>query len=475
MTSLVMGLLLFHSSPLLNLISGDSSIFMTAGRGILHGKLLYVDLFDNKGPVIFLIEAVTQWIHDGLLSVWVLELLCMFLSLFTLYQTVRMVTGRALSFFVMLCYISYTIWLIEGGNITEVYSNPFSILALYFMTRVFTGEAARVKPWYGFWLGVGFALLVLMRATNAVVIVGVTAVLAVFLLLQKEYKTLFLNMGTFLGGAALVILPLCIYFIAHGAFYDFLYGTFLFNVLYSGEGTWHTLLQKPKFMLWLAAMVAAGVAGGVCCLAGKGKTLRERVFGGGMVGIALITGYAVCMSKLAFPHYLLIGAPVFALGLAMVCRRLAPYLSAHRWMRAAAVVLAAVLLIRGAGYWTWYTYRYAADSKPVQDAAAAQSAALGSQIPHEDRDSVWAYNVEANWYFYNRIDPCFRNYALQDWMSVSDPAITDNILAMLEEAPPKWVVTLNQEPFGKQEVMQKILEKYELAAQNENERLYRRR
>lgn len=293
-------------------------------------------------------------------------------------------------------------------------------------------------------------------------------------MIEKSFKTLFLNMAAFIGGVAVISVPLCIYFALNGAFYDFMYGTFLFNLLYSGNGTWERIFANKKFVLWLCMCVFLGVAGGVCHLFGKGKSLRERIFGGGMVCVTVLAALAECMAKRAFQHYLLIGAPIFALGLAMVCRRFVPYLSGKRWSRAAAAVLTAVVFVCGCRQ-ALGLYSELLAYKPTHDAAKAQIVALSAEIPLEDRDSVWAYNVDASWYVYSRINPCFRNFALQDWMSVSDPEITDNILTMLDENPPKWIVALNRDVFGKPEVMRKITEKYEIASQNETERLYRRK
>lgn len=472
--SAVIGFFAFGSSPLMNITVGDSAIFAAAGQGILSGKLLYADLFDHKGPLIFMIDAAGQLIHGGLTGIWIVEVLFLFVSLLFLWRAVSLLAEKPLSFFVMFCYISYTIWLLEIGNSTELYSVPFSAAALYFSARVFTDEAAEVKPIYGFGLGAGFATLVLMRATNAVIIVGVTAMLVLMLLIQKNFKTLFLNALTFLGGAALISVPLCIYFAANEAFYDFLYGTFLFNVLYSNQATWQSLFQHHKFMLWLAATAVAGLAGGICYSVGRNRTLRERVFGIGIFCLTPVACLAECMSKHAFQHYLLIGAPLSAIGLAMVCGRLAPRLSKRRTMLA--VTAAGCVLALAFGVTCIHdSYKRLADMKPMHDMEKANSLELAESIPIEDRNSVWAYNVDANWYFYNRINPCFRYYVLQDWMSVSDPEITRDILKMLDDSPPKWIVALNRDTFGKTEVMQKITENYEIAAENDWQRLYRRK
>ncbi|MCD8012189.1 MAG: hypothetical protein LUG99_03270 [Lachnospiraceae bacterium] len=69
---LIIGSLLYllaysEASPLVRYTpDGDYSIFYVVGRGWLNGDLPYVQIFDHKGPLIFLIYMLGQMIGDSL-------------------------------------------------------------------------------------------------------------------------------------------------------------------------------------------------------------------------------------------------------------------------------------------------------------------------------------------------------------------------------------------------------------------------
>ena len=56
----VLGMFFFsaYTSPLYpNYYGADSALFTLLGKGISEGKIIYKDLFDHKGPILFFIEA----------------------------------------------------------------------------------------------------------------------------------------------------------------------------------------------------------------------------------------------------------------------------------------------------------------------------------------------------------------------------------------------------------------------------------
>ena len=83
--------LLFFStstSPLYKDYQDDSAIFITVGKMLKDGKVLYKDIFDHKGPVFFFIEYIGQpqrqsFIFSHFLSLTFRESLC-FLNIFEL-------------------------------------------------------------------------------------------------------------------------------------------------------------------------------------------------------------------------------------------------------------------------------------------------------------------------------------------------------------------------------------------------------
>ena len=69
-------LLCSTSSPLFVLNDWmDANIFFTIGKSMFNGKVLYRDVFDHKGPVLYLLYGI-GWLldHTGFTGVLVLEI-----------------------------------------------------------------------------------------------------------------------------------------------------------------------------------------------------------------------------------------------------------------------------------------------------------------------------------------------------------------------------------------------------------------
>ena len=73
----------------------DSNCFFTMGKGILHGKVPYRDLYDHKGPVLYFIHALAAMISsDSFLGVYFIEAAACFGFLFYSYKTLQLFTDN---------------------------------------------------------------------------------------------------------------------------------------------------------------------------------------------------------------------------------------------------------------------------------------------------------------------------------------------------------------------------------------------
>lgn len=62
------------TSPLYPYVHGlDSSFFMVTGRMVADGKVPYLDFFDMKGPIIFFIEGLGEWLIDGKMGIFLVQ------------------------------------------------------------------------------------------------------------------------------------------------------------------------------------------------------------------------------------------------------------------------------------------------------------------------------------------------------------------------------------------------------------------
>ncbi|MBQ4405163.1 MAG: hypothetical protein II857_12265 [Selenomonadaceae bacterium] len=232
----VMFVLIFSTStsPLYESWGDDSSIFQAVGRGWSEGLLPYVDLFENKGPLIFLIDAIGYIIYPRV-GIFLLQIPAMYLSFLLAWRSLGLfLSGKVKIAAAVFMFMHYAIYSLDG-NRTEEWSMPFLMAATYFFLRGLKEEKFSCPPLYGFIYGVGFGACVLLRMMNAATLCLCAFLSAVFLIQAGKFKTLLKNLLNFCAGAVIIILPFVIYFAAHGALYDALYGTILLNLNYSAQ------------------------------------------------------------------------------------------------------------------------------------------------------------------------------------------------------------------------------------------------
>ena len=123
---IVSGILL---NPLFSYPGRDAGIFLYIGSLILKGKVPYLDVWENKGPIVFYINALGLFLGDGSRwGVWLLEFLFLFGGAWLCYSLVTIVMGRIPALIGVIILITSAGNILQGGNYSEEYSVLFSCL-----------------------------------------------------------------------------------------------------------------------------------------------------------------------------------------------------------------------------------------------------------------------------------------------------------------------------------------------------------
>jgi len=222
------------TSQLYNFLGDDSSIFQAVGKGWAQGLLPYVDLFENKGPLIFFFDAIGYMIYPRV-GIMFLQVPMTFLSFLFAWRTLGLfLSGKVKVAAAILSLVHYALYSIDG-NRTEEWSMPFLMAATYFFLRGLKAEKFSCPPIVGFIYGLGFGACTLLRVINGLPICCYALLSAIFLIQARNFNALRRNVLNFCAGFAVIVLPFVIYFAAHGALYDMLYGTIILNVFYSAQ------------------------------------------------------------------------------------------------------------------------------------------------------------------------------------------------------------------------------------------------
>ena len=259
----------------------DANIYFSAGKGMLAGRVMYRDLYDHKGPLIYALHALCALVCPAdFTGVWVLEILFAAAFLLEGYRAVKAMAGRraALLSSPLTALCVYTSYCFQAGDSAEELALPMILLVQLHWLESLKSE----KPVsFGRLLGDGFLFgCVFWMKFTLCGTQGMALLLGCLLAAQRNgAKGFFRSLGGLLLGFLLSALPWLIYFGLNGALADWL-KTYLYDNLFlysSGEGG---LLWRAKQMLksgweWLsrsplcALPVCAGV---IASCFGRGKT-----------------------------------------------------------------------------------------------------------------------------------------------------------------------------------------------------------
>ena len=257
--ALAVGFVLLFSkttSPLFHGLSGDSSMFLLIGRGITEGLVPYKDLLENKGPLLFLIEALPQYIIDGPRGVFVLQCILIFIELCLIdrmYKNEYMCLKY--SYILKIVFLAMFTLVYRNGNMAEEYNLFINILCLSFMKAVFD-RAVTDKMIYAFsaW-GVFTGAVILIKMNDAAGTIAMCIVIFFYYGWKRHFKVQewIGHIGKFavsyIIGIILILILVCLYYVKNNAMGDMLYGYLKLNFSMVYEGGIKASMSKRVTML----------------------------------------------------------------------------------------------------------------------------------------------------------------------------------------------------------------------------------
>ena len=348
----------------------DSSIFKTIGLGMTQGKIPYVDLFDHKGGLLFMIEALGWIIAPGRWGMYILQSIFMSVTLIFLFKTAELFLERSKAFGATMGALLLYVIFMESGNQCETYILPATTATLYLALKYLTNGNKEQHPiWYSLIYGAAFAFAFWIRPNDAVSQIG-SIMFGVFLLLmvKKEFANGTLNALMFIAGCAIVTAPIIIYFASHDCLMPLLDGTLLYNIKYATEEGLPSaqMILVPSFifgmLIWLSI-----------------KNHKKEYL---WIFIPMLVLTLMLIGKRDFGHYLIIIVPA---GLVLFS-----FLLKRNWKSALYALLLGVAII------SVRHHNYIIKSfhtKSEIERFYCQTRNIFSNIPEEERSMVWSLNL----------------------------------------------------------------------------------
>ncbi len=274
---------------------------------------------------------------------------------------------------------------------------------------------------YAFIHGVCFALVAFIRINNAIAQCAGLLVVAVFLMIRRQWRNLLENILFGILGIAAAALPVITYFLSKHALGDMLYAVFFYNLKYAAQETHRTFTGTDLYVRFLP--IAASLL--IILI----RLIRTRSFRLTDIMMAVIVAANAVMlwQSNIYLHYYIIFVPVYLMILLL-------YADLPKYPEILTALAVFAFFIRQDIQLVSYL-KYL-PNEPDKYAFAAS-------IPEDEKDPAIAIWVSPEVYLNSGLIPCSRYAAYQFVHFPVNPAMLDEFLNDLRTKKPKWIIILS--------------------------------
>ena len=426
----------------------DANCLLTVGRAMKSGSVLYRDIYEQKGPTLYLIHWAAACISDAsFLGVFVMEAFSLAAALYAACRMMerRISSGAALFVSVLIGSLILTGGAFAQGDSAEEFCLPYLTGALCLACHAYgkRNEPMPVKRLFACGLMAGVVATIKYPVLG--LFVGLCAAEGVFALREGGMSRALRSAGVFLGGMMIPVFVWIAYFAAHGALADF-YTAYIHNniFLYSDEARTAVDILRDvvgtvrENLLW-AATACAGILALLC------DGTESAALKGSILSMAACAFAAVFLLGRTFTYYPLVLGVFAFVGIPSLIRLLP---DALRRLKRTGFVGACVLAILCA-----LLLSPNASLRGVKREELAQTRL--AQFVHPGATLLQYSHLDDGLYLFTGTLPTQRYFCR---LNVSDPlmtaeldryleeALVDYVLVSWEELPPRferyqWIAT----------------------------------
>ncbi len=305
----------------------DANIYFSVGKGMANGLVVYRDLYDHKGPLIYALHALCALLSPmNFTAVYALECVCAAAFLTLAYNLMRLLgLKRTLCYAVALTALAvYCSYSFQQGDSAEELCLPLMLYGLYALIKWQTRSEYKPMSFSSVMVqGMLFGCIFWTKFT----LIGAQAAFIIILvfsaLKRRDAKQALVYIGAYAAGFALSTVPWIIYFGANGAILDWLKVYLYDNLfLYSGaEGA--GLLARVKLIAksgldWLIQnpFYTVPIIIGLIWLVFRRKTVKSMHWA--VLFMSFLAALGVFIGGKSYPYYGLALAFLCPLGFAAI-------------------------------------------------------------------------------------------------------------------------------------------------------------
>lgn len=406
----------------------DSGIFQIIGKGWTEGIIPYRDLWDNKGPLLYLINALGFLLTNNRYGVFILQVINLSIALYIIFRIFRLKYNPTIS---ILCTAIILLWLPN----TNLDNNPAEwlliplCLSFYFLYKWLRDESTKELSWSStFVFGVTIGCAFLLRLSDCLPLMVSLFVCVIYLIIDGKWIEIVRYAGICLVGFSIVVLPFVIYFTAIGALQEIWYASFLHNFSY---------VQNSKFMM--QSLYALG-----------SLTLSYAIYIGAILSGLLIIYLRLPSRKTAFVW--LVASSITLIFISRVFARSTYGLSslplacfvvfqtdeliksyAQTFANLCRGVIVSLVLVV-------FIFQLSQQLTSDHSTELAFYKQLEQKIPSEDRNSFIGYDVFPDTYYYTSLKPIHRFFVTYAGCMGEKDSLIKKIRKEYKQHKAKWVL-----------------------------------
>lgn len=428
----------------------DSSVFQYVAMEMQQGRMPYLDTFDHKGPLIYVINYLGLAISRSY-GIWILECVGIVVTMLYGYRTARLCAKPGVSLAAVGLSSVFVCFCMQGGNFTEEYAMPLIAIGLYIFLQYFTrGEIGKGSI---FLCGASMGGVLLLRPNMIAVWIAGCLLVLFDCIRNKTVSRLPGFIGSFLAGMAVCILPFVLWLYAGGALRAAMDSYITFNFQYSSckrhQMGW---LEVGKYLIFHFVPVISAL--GILVMLFRDRTNKSML----ILLSWLLSVILILLPGNPYQHYALVLIPVIVYPITWLISWCVDSVGTKR--KAAVLVFAAILCwnVGSQGKQMVDTVLYS-----VSHAIAAEpepDAVVDIILERTDDDDCITVYGNSNRYYLLSQRMSASRYSYQNPIGIVNPEILEEYFDELDRNIPKVVVWPNcqEDPDWKQDRMYQFLE-----------------
>ena len=282
----------------------DANAFFTVGKSWFNGVLPYKELFEQKGPFLYLIYGIGYLISNRTFhGVFIIEVIFFSIFLYYVHKIFHLYFDKKYSLFILpiIAFLTTTTEYFVHGGSSEEFALPLIAISLYYYFKHFKEKELTKKEI--FINGLLAGLVLMMKYTILGFWIGFCLFILINYLRKKEFKKTVIFCIFFLLGMLIPFIIGLVYFLINNGLKEFIEVYFKFNMTSYIDDNNSGIIGRIvcSFLIYINKISILSIIPLLVLIIKE----KNKLFFLSFAGIVYITIFFICYGLMFYTHYLL--------------------------------------------------------------------------------------------------------------------------------------------------------------------------